>query len=146
MTLIKQPRSDRNASKGGIVLPDHGFRRRLRFPRLSHALWPGLTLAVWLAVSYEAHAQPNPIEGSLGGGRVGTGAAPEALLSAGGPFMCGIKSDGTLACWGDNFDGQATPPAGAFTQVTAGGSHTCGIKTDGTLACWGSNISGEATP
>ena len=33
---------------------------------------------------------------------------------------CGLKTDGTLACWGDNGFGQSTPPAGTFTQVAAG--------------------------
>ena len=42
--------------------------------------------------------------------------------------------------------GQATPPAGTFTQVSAGMYHTCGVRTDGTLACWGNNNSGQATP
>jgi hypothetical protein len=57
-----------------------------------------------------------------------------------------VKADGTLACWGDNEDGQATPPAGTFTVVSAGAFHTCGLKTDGTLACWGDNEHGQATP
>jgi hypothetical protein len=57
-----------------------------------------------------------------------------------------VKTDGTLACWGYNTEGQATPPAGTFSQVDAGSYHTCGVKTDGTVACWGSNGAGEATP
>ena len=57
-----------------------------------------------------------------------------------------MRTDGTLACWGWNGDGQATPPAGTFTQVSAGTGHTCGLRTDGTLACWGRNDSGQATP
>jgi VCBS repeat-containing protein len=74
---------------------------------------------------------------------------PPVLLetvSAGGSHTCGIKSDETLACWGNNASGQATPPAGNFTQVSAGGNHTCALMVDGTLACWGSNTSGQSTP
>ncbi len=67
-------------------------------------------------------------------------------VSAGSSHTCGIKNDQTLACWGNNASGQATPPAGAFTQVSAGGNHTCGLMADGTLACWGSNASGQSTP
>src|SRR5205085_10727557 len=48
--------------------------------------------------------------------------------------------------WGYNFFGQATPPAGTFTQVSAGYIHTCGVNTDGTVACWGYNGSGQSTP
>jgi hypothetical protein len=52
-----------------------------------------------------------------------------------------------VACWGGNFSGQATPPAGVFSQVAAGESHTCGLRADGTVACWGGDNSfGQATP
>ena len=36
---------------------------------------------------------------------------PETI-SAGYQHACGVKSDGTLACWGNNDYGQSTPPAG----------------------------------
>ena len=69
-------------------------------------------------------------------------------MSAGGDHTCGVRTNGTLACWGHNVDGQATPPAGTFTgaAVAAGGDHTCGVEDDGTLACWGGNDCGQATP
>jgi len=55
-------------------------------------------------------------------------------------------ADGTVACFGANDSGQATPPAGTFSQVFAGYQHTCGLRADGSVACWGSDSSGEATP
>src|SRR5438046_2331149 len=58
-------------------------------------------------------------------------------VSAGNGHTCGIRSDGTVACWGSNIYGQSTPPAGMFTQVSAGQNFTCGIRSDGTTACWG---------
>jgi len=67
-------------------------------------------------------------------------------VSAGYSHACGVRTDGALACWGQNLHGEATAPAGTFTQVSAGYQHTCGVRTDGTLACWGNNGSGEATP
>src|SRR5688572_2457165 len=67
-------------------------------------------------------------------------------ITAGPQHSCAVRSNGTLACWGDNFFGQSTPPAGTFTQVAAGGHHTCGLKTDGTLACRGYNSYGQSTP
>jgi hypothetical protein len=57
-----------------------------------------------------------------------------------------LKSNGTLACWGDDTSDQASPPSGTFAQVDAGGSHTCGLKSDGTLACWGHNAYDQSTP
>ncbi len=56
-------------------------------------------------------------------------------VSVGSGFACGLKIDGTVACWGRNL----LPPAGTFTQVSAGGSHACGLKRDGSVSCWGSN-------
>ncbi len=59
-------------------------------------------------------------------------------VSAGAYHTCAIKTDNTLACWGDNYYGQAIPPAGTFKQVSAGGSynlsHNSDNKTANTLA------------
>ncbi len=64
-------------------------------------------------------------------------------VSAGTDYTCGLKVDNTLACWGDNGNGQATPPAGSFKQVSAGYTHTCALKADNTLACWGTTITAK---
>ena len=75
-------------------------------------------------------------------------ASAQALVqvSAGGGHSCAIRVDATLACWGSNSNGQATPPGGTFSAVDAGGLHTCAIRTDATVACWGKNDDGESTP
>ena len=59
---------------------------------------------------------------------------------------CGIRVDGTVACWGLNDDGEASPPPGQFSWVDAGWEHTCGVRTNGTVACWGRDDYGQATP
>ncbi|MCL6640228.1 MAG: hypothetical protein K6T92_02540, partial [Candidatus Rokubacteria bacterium] len=74
---------------------------------------------------------------------------PETLpetLSAGAQHTCVITADETVACWGRDDAGQATPPAGRFIQVSGGATHTCGLRRDMTVICWGSNDHGEATP
>ena len=68
-------------------------------------------------------------------------------VAAGWRHTCGVKTDGTVACWGDDRYGKSTPPVDIFfTQVAAGEDHTCGVKTDGTVACWGYNSDGQSTP
>ena len=57
-----------------------------------------------------------------------------------------MRSNGSVACWGRDDDGQATPPAGPFVSVNAGPWHTCGVRSNGSVACWGSNQFGQSTP
>ncbi|MCY3925894.1 MAG: hypothetical protein OXG52_10395 [bacterium] len=62
---------------------------------------------------------------------------------SGGPLFapghgCGVRMDLTLACWGNDWDGQASPPGGEFVAVDAGWTHTCGIRVGGDVTCWGS--------
>ena len=54
-----------------------------------------------------------------------------ASVSAGWQHTCGVRSDGSVACWGSDRFGQATPPAGSFDSVSAGWQHTCGVRSDG---------------
>lgn len=65
---------------------------------------------------------------------------------------CGVRSDGTLWCWGSNANGQLgdgtvvakTYPvrigtADNWSHVATGDIHSCATRTDGSLWCWGNN-------
>ena len=67
-------------------------------------------------------------------------------VSTRGRHTCGVKTSGSVDCWGDDRFGQATPPGGSFSSVSAGAWHTCGVKTSGSVDCWGSNNEGQAAP
>jgi hypothetical protein len=43
-------------------------------------------------------------------GKEASAAGTFTQVSAGHYHTCGLKTDGTLACWGDNSYGQASPP------------------------------------
>jgi hypothetical protein len=74
----------------------------------------------------------------------GTPDACDGLLTVGFAHTCANVAAGPLTCWGWNFYGQATPPAGeTFEQVTAGQVHTCGLRADRTAKCWGDGRLGE---
>ena len=73
-------------------------------------------------------------------------------FSDSGYHTCAVKSDGTVACWGRDDRGEASPPPGGtpYAQVSAGGvweiGHTCGLRTEGTVDCWGDNSRGQSDP
>ena len=80
-------------------------------------------------------------------------AGPFKSVSAGYEHTCGVRRDGSVACWGSNRShpignivGQATPPGGSFDSVSAGFEHTCGVRSDSFVACWGTASWGRATP
>ena len=77
-------------------------------------------------------------------------------ISSGVLNGCALKPDGSVACWGENVDGQlgnGTFTANSSTPVsvtglagvvalTAGGAHNCVLKPDRTASCWGRNEKG----
>ena len=90
---------------------------------------------------------------SLGEGRTAIS------ISAGRIHTCALLDDGSVSCWGDNYDGQVgdnsttnryvpTPISSlgdgrTAVAISAGDSHTCAILDDGSVSCWGSNWDGE---
>ena len=72
--------------------------------------------------------------------------SPANRLAAGGSHSLGLKSDGTLVGWGDNYFGQTTCPAGSdYVAIAAGANHSLALKSDGTLVGWGWNDDGQTT-
>ena len=71
---------------------------------------------------------------------------PAIAISTGLWYSCGIRTSGTVQCWGDNSNGESDPPSGQFTAIDAGIWHSCGIRTNGTAQCWGQNALGESDP
>ena len=57
-----------------------------------------------------------------------------------------MRTDQTVACWGQNTHGQADPPEGTFTDVASGNRHSCGLRTDHSVVCWGENYNRRTIP
>ena len=52
-------------------------------------------------------------------------------------LACAVKVDTSVACWGSNRQGQASPPPGSYRKVEAGDDFACALRTDGIVVCWG---------
>ena len=102
-----------------------------------------------------ATSEPTPTSGTGQPSNVATGTTASAVydpnvdfasVSAGHTHTCGVRTNGSLACWGDDDYGQGAPPEGQFASVSAGDWHTCGVRTDGSVACWGIQARGLTAP
>jgi len=64
------------------------------------------------------------------------------IAVAGGAAYClALRSNGSIAVWGENFYGQCTvPPVNSgFVAIAAGSYHGLGLKADGSVVAWGRN-------
>ena len=101
----------------------------------------------------EAKAQPTaepevieePADAMPRFGVFGTAKVEFASVSAGIGHTCGVRRDGSVACWGYGRFWDATPPDGEFASVSTGGFHTCGVRRDGSIECWGTQARGLTT-
>jgi len=79
-----------------------------------------------------------------------------SALTAGEAHVCGLQSDGTLWCWGENAraelgigtmmlenEPRRVGMASDWAEVRARGQHTCARKMDGSWWCWGDNEFGQ---
>ena len=78
-------------------------------------------------------------------------------VAAGSSHTCALLSEGSIACWGMNAQGElgngtttdsATPVTvsgvtGAKAIAAAHGDHTCALLSDGSITCWGDNSYGQ---
>jgi hypothetical protein len=95
------------------------------------------------------------VSGGIGCWNPGLGYTPAATgaftaLGMGNHHTCAIRSDRTLACWGQvgvpGVDwGQTVPPSGTFEEVSSGIAGSCARRTDDTVACWGALSTGGGT-
>jgi alpha-tubulin suppressor-like RCC1 family protein len=140
----------------------------------THVATLGADAAEISADGYHSCARKN--DGALwcwGGnysGQIGNGATKDALvpvpvtalgtdvaaIGTGDEHSCARKKDGTVWCWGQNYDGALgdgtlkphfvpAPVDGSSSavRIDGGGYHSCATKTDGSLWCWGWGYHGQ---
>src|SRR5262249_13969241 len=90
-----------------------------------------------------------------------TDPSPWRDVSSGNYHACGVKTDGSAYCWGNNGGGELGSDVGPSTlaptrvgtesdwfTVAVSDSHSCGLRGspgNGTLWCWGDVFVGPAT-
>lgn len=50
---------------------------------------------------------------------------------------CGLRYDGSLECWGWEWEDQRERTEGTFSSVEVGTYMSCGVTPDGLVRCWG---------
>jgi len=89
------------------------------------------TLKTQSSLTSPAHGVSSPILGM-------------PVVSAGGEFTVGLKSDGTVVAVGSNVYGQCNVSSWTdITRVAAGSEFTIGLKSDGTVVAVGINSEGQ---
>ena len=61
-------------------------------------------------------------------------------VSSGRAHACalvGPPGSGSVSCWGDDSQGQASPPSGTFQALALGEYHGCALDLEGKVSCWG---------
>ncbi len=67
-------------------------------------------------------------------------------MSTGEFHACALSAEGEATCWGNDDDGQSTPPKGPFVAISAGGYHTCALNAEGEATCWGRTREQQSDP
>jgi hypothetical protein len=85
-----------------------------------------------LGPGISATSVPTPIIMQLGGGVVPTSVAAGSLST------CLTTTAGSVQCYGDNINGQASPPAlSTAVAVIVGSTFSCALLQTKSVRCWG---------
>ena len=103
----------------------------------------------------EIHSNTNVV--CWGDDYYGQSTPPEGAfttVSAGRDSSCGVKADGSVACWGINQPPDyglisGVPTSAEYVDVRVGFydasyfEHACALATTGSVSCWGNNAKGQ---
>lgn len=68
-------------------------------------------------------------------------------VAVGDAHSCALNLSGEVICWGDDRQGQATPPrfSSPVVSLALGAQHSCALQEGGSVLCWGSDQSDQLT-
>ena len=61
---------------------------------------------------------------------------PFSSVSNGRGYSCGLRTDGTVFCWGWLPTDFMVELPGTFAAFSTGDWHSCGLRPEGTVGCW----------
>ena len=66
-------------------------------------------------------------------------------IAFGSDHTAAVLTNGEVACWGYNADGQCDVPTGigSAVSIAVGGFHTVALLEDGSVVCWGRTDDGQ---
>jgi hypothetical protein len=70
---------------------------------------------------------------------------PFERISASSNHACGLRSDGSVACFGEDAVARLEAPAGTWTDIVSYSNATCLRSDDGQSACWGASYGDGAS-
>ena len=82
----------------------------------------------------EVEPVPDTTSADTGGGDA---AAGWRQVSTGSSHSCAVDSLGGVVCWGEDDEGESSPPDRAFTRVSVGTDVSCGLTVSNAIECWG---------
>jgi alpha-tubulin suppressor-like RCC1 family protein len=140
--------------------------RSVNLPEPAHSLISGAAHTCVISHSQKLFCWGANDEGQLGLAKPDAGAStsetqptpvlvddgPWTSVGAGQAHTCGVKTDGSVWCWGRNAELQVAeveePRVNSprrvntdhsWSSVVAGQTHTCALRQDGSMWCWGSD-------
>ena len=62
-------------------------------------------------------------------------------VSASDSYSCGLKTEGSVVCWGEDDIIAGAPytpvPEDRFLSISAHSGRACGVSEEGAIVCWG---------
>ena len=66
-------------------------------------------------------------------------------IAVGDDHACGLRLDGTVACWYHDGHEHMGAPEGEFSEIYAGAGTSCAVDSQGDVTCWGRTYASQAS-
>ncbi len=113
------------------------------------SVWPDVSLLTvgFTAAGGAVTVTPADADAAMEGHQVAlTSTNGFASVDAGSLHTCGLRSGGSVRCWGASYPAVTDVPSGRYSRVSTGWGHACAVTTGGSVRCWGDDEFGQSQP